>query len=250
MEMAVSMMRLDKLLTEMGEGTRQEVKKLIRKGQVSVNGTIVKIPDQKVNEQTATIRCQGRNVCYEPVVYYMMHKPAGVVSATEDKKEKTVLDLLERPVRTGVFPVGRLDKDTEGLLLLTNDGEFSHRLLSPKKHVDKTYEAVIDGIVGDEDVILFSRGVDIGDDTLTLPAVLKILEVDREKLRSEIAITIQEGRYHQIKRMFQAVGKGVRYLKRIRMGSLILDPQLKKGEVRRLTEEEIARLKGSSDKGD
>ena len=180
----------------------------------------------------------------------MMHKPAGVVSATDDKKEKTVLDLLERPVRTGVFPVGRLDKDTEGLLLLTNDGEFSHRLLSPKKHVDKTYEAVIDGIVGDEDVILFSRGVDIGDDTLTLPAVLKILEVDREKLRSEIAITIQEGRYHQIKRMFQAVGKEVRYLKRIRMGSLILDPQLKKGEVRRLTEEEIARLKGSSDKGD
>lgn len=250
MEMAVSMMRLDKLLTEMGEGTRQEVKKLIRKGQVSVNGTIVKIPDQKVNEQTATIRCQGRNVCYEPVVYYMMHKPAGVVSATEDKKEKTVLDLLERPVRTGVFPVGRLDKDTEGLLLLTNDGELSHRLLSPKKHVDKTYEAVIDGIVGDEDAILFSRGVDIGDDTLTLPAVLKILEVDREKLRSEIAITIQEGRYHQIKRMFQAVGKEVRYLKRIRMGSLILDPQLKKGEVRRLTEEEIARLKGSSDKGD
>lgn len=241
--MDVIMMRLDRILTEMGAGSRQEVKKLIRKGQVSVDGEIIKKPEVKVEEKTARIRCLGISYRYELYVYYMLHKPAGVVSATEDSKERTVLELLENPARKDLFPVGRLDKDTEGLLLLTNDGELAHRLLSPKKHVDKTYEAVISGIVTEEDAAAFARGVDIGDDTLTLPAVLEILNTDPEQNCSEISITIQEGRYHQIKRMFEAVGKHVVYLKRIRMGTLNLDPALPKGASRRLTEEEIDALK-------
>lgn len=241
--MDVIMMRLDRILTEMGAGSRQEVKKLIRKGQVSVNGEIIKKPEAKVEEKTARIRCLGISYRYELYVYYMLHKPAGVVSATEDSKERTVLELLENPARKDLFPVGRLDKDTEGLLLLTNDGELAHRLLSPKKHVDKTYEAVISGIVTEEDAATFAQGVDIGDDTLTLPAVLEILKTDPEQNSSEISITIQEGRYHQIKRMFEAVGKHVVYLKRIRMGTLNLDPALPKGASRRLTEEEIDALK-------
>lgn len=241
--MDVIMMRLDRILTEMGAGSRQEVKKLIRKGQVSVDGEVIKKPEAKVAEKTARIRCLDISYWYEPYVYYMLHKPAGVVSATEDPKERTVLDLMENPVRKDIFPVGRLDKDTEGLLLLTNDGELAHRLLSPKKHVDKTYEAVISGIVTEEDVDAFASGVDIGDDTMTLPAKLEIGKTDPEQNYSEISITIQEGRYHQIKRMFEAVGKRVVYLKRIRMGSLMLDPTLPKGASRRLTEEEIDALK-------
>lgn len=241
--MDVIMMRLDRILTEMGAGSRQEVKKLIRKGHVSVDGEVIKKPEAKVEEKTARIRCLDISYWYEPYVYYMLHKPAGVVSATEDPKERTVLDLMENPVRKDIFPVGRLDKDTEGLLLLTNDGELAHRLLSPKKHVDKTYEAVISGIVTEEDVDAFASGVDIGDDTMTLPAKLEIGKTDPEQNCSEISITIQEGRYHQIKRMFEAVGKRVVYLKRIRMGTLMLDPTLPKGASRRLTEEEIDALK-------
>lgn len=241
--MDVIMMRLDRILTEMGAGSRQEVKKLIRKGHVSVDGEVIKKPEAKVEEKTARIRCLDISYWYEPYVYYMLHKPAGVVSATEDPKERTVLDLMKNPVRKDIFPVGRLDKDTEGLLLLTNDGELAHRLLSPKKHVDKTYEAVISGIVTAEDVDAFASGVDIGDDTMTLPAKLEIRKIDPEQNCSEISITIQEGRYHQIKRMFEAVGKRVVYLKRIRMGSLMLDPTLPKGISRRLTEEEIDALK-------
>lgn len=248
--MDVIMMRLDRILTEMGAGSRQEVKKQIRTGQVRVNGQTVRKPETKVEETSAEIWCMGTLYRYEPFVYYMLHKPSGVVSATEDARERTVLDLLESPARTGLFPVGRLDKDTEGLLLLTNDGELAHRLLSPRKHVDKTYEAVIDGMVNDQDVKHFSSGMDIGDDTPTLPAVLSILHTDPEQKRSRVSITIQEGRYHQIKRMFEAVGKKVLYLKRIRMGPLELDPSLPKGQARRLTEEEIRALTDKADKGE
>lgn len=245
--MAVIMMRLDRILTEMGAGSRQDVKKMIRKGQVSVDGIIIKKPEIKICEDSAVICC-GITYRYEPYVYYMLNKPSGVVSATEDKKEQTVLDLLVKPVRTGLFPVGRLDKDTEGLLLITNDGELAHQLLSPKKHVDKTYEAVISGIVDEQDIRIFSQGIDIGDDSLTLPARLDILHTDCQQSLSQISITIQEGRYHQIKRMFLAVGKEVLYLKRIRMGPLFLDPKLENGSCRRLTEEEIHALKSLQEK--
>ena len=169
----------------------------------------------------------------------MLHKPSGVVSATKDKKEKTVLDLIEGQKRKDLFPVGRLDKDTEGLLLITNDGTLAHRLLAPGKHVDKVYYAKIDGKVTKEDVIRFSEGVDIGDEDLTLPAKLEILTSAEE---SQILLTIQEGRFHQVKRMFESVGKKVTYLKRMSMGSLILDENLKKGEYRPLTKEEIEKL--------
>ena len=169
----------------------------------------------------------------------MLHKPAGCVCATEDRKEKTVLSLVPEEYRKDLFPVGRLDKDTEGLLLLTNDGDLAHRLLAPKKHVDKTYYAKIEGQVTEQDVEAFREGIDIGDDKLTMPAVLEILHSSDI---SEIQVTIQEGRFHQIKRMFEAVGKKVLYLKRLTMGPLHLDPLLGPGEIRPLTEEEVKAL--------
>ena len=214
------MMRLDKYLCETGFGTRSQVKDLLKKGQVMVNGEVVKKPELKINETTDQILCQGKKASYQKNIYLMLHKPAGVVSATEDNREKTVLDLVRPEDRkNGLFPVGRLDKDTEGLLLLTDDGELAHRLLSPKKHVDKTYYAKIDGQVTEEHVKQFREGLDIGDDKKTLPAVLTILLSGPV---SEIEVTIHEGRFHQIKRMFEAVGCKVTYLKRLSMGSLVL----------------------------
>jgi 16S rRNA pseudouridine516 synthase len=171
-----------------------------------------------------------------------------VVSATEDKVSTTVLDLLKESRRKDLFPVGRLDKDTEGLLLVTNDGELAHRLLAPKKHVDKTYFAKIDGVVTDEDVASFETGLDIGEKNRTMPAKLVILHVDEEKETSEIRITIQEGKFHQVKRMFEAVGKTVTYLKRLSMGSLVLDEGLLPGEARRLTDEEVEGLRKEREK--
>lgn len=169
----------------------------------------------------------------------MLHKPAGVISATKDDRDKTVLDLITDKKRNDLFPVGRLDKDTEGLLLITNDGELAHRLLSPKKHVDKVYYAKVQGKVDESDVKAFADGVDIGDDTPVKNADLRILKSGEE---SEIELTITEGRFHQVKRMFHAVGKEVIYLKRLSMGSLALDKTLTKGEYRSLTEEEIKKL--------
>ena len=236
-------MRLDRLLGEMGIGTRSQIRKMAGKGLIQVNGQTIKTADIKVDPRKDSILAEGRPVRYVPYEYYMLNKPQDVVSATEDGRYPTVVELIDTAARKDLFPVGRLDVDTEGLLLLTNDGELAHRLLSPKKHVDKTYEAVISGIVTEEDAAAFARGVDIGDDTLTLPAVLEILKTDPEQNCSEISITIQEGRYHQIKRMFEAVGKRVVYLKRIQMGTLKLDPALPKGASRRLTEEEIDALK-------
>ena len=234
------MMRLDKYLCETGFGTRSQVKDLLKKGQVMVNGEVVKKPELKINETTDQILCQGEKASYQKNIYLMLHKPAGVVSATEDNREKTVLDLVRPEDRkNGLFPVGRLDKDTEGLLLLTDDGELAHRLLSPKKHVDKTYFAKIDGQVTEEHVKQFREGLDIGDEKKTLPAVLTILLSGPV---SEIEVTIHEGRFHQIKRMFEAVGCKVTYLKRLSMGSLVLDETLPPEEYRPLTEAELEGL--------
>ena len=234
------MMRLDKYLAEMGVGTRQEVKKQIRQGKAAVNGTVVKAADTKIDETSDEVTICGRNISYVSYEYYMLNKPAGVVSATEDRRDTTVIDLIKEKKRKDLFPVGRLDKDTEGLLLITNDGDLAHRLLAPKKHVDKKYYAKIEGTVTEEDVELFGKGVDIGEKRATLPSVLTILSSGEE---SEITLTIREGKFHQVKRMFEAVGKKVTYLKRLSMGSLVLDEKLLPGEYRKLTEQELTQLK-------
>lgn len=231
--------RLDKYLADMGKGTRSEVKKAISKGLVRVNNVIVKKPETKLDTDSDHVLFDGVLVGYAQHEYYMLNKPAGVISATEDKREKTVIDLIIERKRKDLFPVGRLDRDTEGLLLISNDGELAHRLLSPSKHVDKVYYAKIDGEVTIEDVEAFQQGVDIGEEKLTRPAKLRVL---KSGTQSEIELTICEGKFHQVKRMFQAVGKEVVYLKRLQMGALILDESLKPGEYRELTEQEIADL--------
>lgn len=232
-------LRLDKLLADMGVGTRSEVKQMIRKGQVCINGETAKKPEQKVDTGSDLVEVQGKAVSYRRYRYFLLHKPAGCVSATEDAREKTVLSLLPKELQKDLFPVGRLDKDTEGLLLLTNDGDLAHRLLSPKKHVDKTYYARIQGVVTDEDAKAFSEGVDIGDEKRTLPANLEIIKSDEE---SEILLTIHEGRFHQVKRMFEARGKKVVYLKRMTMGPLKLEQELEIGTYRELTRAELEAL--------
>ncbi len=236
------MMRLDKYLAEMGVGTRQEVKKQIRQGKAAVNGTVVKAADTKIDETSDEVTICGRNISYVSYEYYMLNKPAGVVSATEDRRDTTVIDLIKEKKRKDLFPVGRLDKDTEGLLLITNDGDLAHRLLAPKKHVDKVYYAKIDGMVTEEDVKRFAEGIDIGaeEEEMTRPAKLDIM---KSAEKSEIRLTIHEGKFHQVKRMFLAVGKEVTYLKRERMGTLCLDENLKPGEYRLLTEEEIENVR-------
>ncbi|PIC05454.1 rRNA pseudouridine synthase [Anoxybacillus flavithermus] len=240
------MLRIDKLLANMGYGTRKEVKKLLKSGVVKVDGTIVKDAKIHVDPKTQVVTVWEEEVEYKPFIYLMMNKPKGVISATEDAVEETVVDLLEEEDRIfDPFPVGRLDKDTEGLLLLTNDGQLAHQLLSPKKHVPKTYEAIIDGEVTEGDVAAFQRGVVLDDGYETKPADLVII---RSGLRSDVRITITEGKFHQIKRMFQAVGKRVIYLKRIQMGPIPLDETLEPGEYRELTDEEIALLKGEDKK--
>lgn len=233
------MIRLDKYLADMGVGTRSEVKNFIRRGMVTVDGAAASRPEQKIQPERQTVMVNGSQVCYVEFEYYMLNKPAGVVSAVTDTREKTVLDLLTGKKRKDLFPVGRLDKDTEGLLLITNDGELSHRLLSPSKHVDKTYFARIQGRATADDIRAFSEGIDIGDEKPALPAVLKILKTGDT---SEVEVTIQEGRFHQVKRMFEAVGKKVIYLKRLSMGSVVLDETLPPGGYRELTKEELERL--------
>lgn len=257
-------MRLDRFLTEMGKGSRSRIKQDVRKGLVQVNGQVIKAPDSKLDPETDQVTYAGTLVPYAAMEYYLLNKPAGYVSATEDRHEKTVLELIPERKRKDLFPVGRLDKDTEGLLLITNDGELAHRLLHPKRHVDKTYYAEVAGPLTGEMVRQFAEGVDIGDDTPTLPAVLKAaqrqkkyrdplgsrdqgVQVCREQPeeRQEIScveITLHEGRFHQIKRMFQAVGSEVLYLKRISMGPLCLDRELPIGKSRPLTEDEKAAL--------
>lgn len=233
------MIRLDKYLSEMGEGTRSEVKKYIRQGSVTVDGEVVTKPEEKVDETYQNICINGRNIGYDRFEYYMLHKPQGVVSATTDRQNKTVIDLIENRKRKDLFPVGRLDKDTEGLLLITNDGELAHRLLAPSHHVDKVYYAKVEGRVTAKTVQQFHEGLDIGKGEFAKPSRLKVL---KEDAISEIELTIQEGKFHQVKRMFRAVGMEVLYLKRLSMGSLVLDAELKPGEYRTLSQEEVERL--------
>lgn len=233
-------LRLDKFLTEMGMGSRSQVKTYISRGRVTVNGEIIKRPEYKLSPEKDIVNLDNERVNYAEYEYYMLNKPAGCVSATEDSRFPTVVSLIEDAARKDLFPVGRLDKDTEGLLLITNDGALSHELLSPKKHVAKTYYARIVGKVTGDDVKAFQEGLDIGEKKITKPAELVILKSDTE---SEIEVTITEGKYHQIKRMFEKVGKKVIYLKRLSMGSLKLDEKLSTGEYRPLTESELQALK-------
>ncbi|MGX6443093.1 pseudouridine synthase [Neobacillus sp. K501] len=234
-------MRIDKMLANLGYGSRKEVKQLLKSGAVKVDDVVVKDAKQHVDTNNQSVTLNGEVIEYKEFIYLMMNKPQGVLSATEDSVGETVIDLLELEDQVyEPFPVGRLDKDTEGLLLITNDGQLAHRLLSPKKHVPKTYFAVIDGEVTEEDITAFSKGVTLDDGYETKPGDLIIL---KSGIRSDIELTITEGKFHQVKRMFQAVGKRVVYLKRISMGPLPLDETLELGEYRELTEEEVELLK-------
>lgn len=226
--------RIDKILSNMGYGTRKEVKKLINSGMVEIDGNVVKDPGIQVEPVSQEVKVGGTRLFYKEFIYILMNKPQGVISATEDSRERTVVDLLSDEFKAfNPFPVGRLDKDTEGLLLLTNDGQLSHMLLSPKKHVPKTYIAKVMGRVSGKDVEAFSKGVTLEDGYKTMASQLEILERGSISL---VEITIYEGKFHQVKRMFQAVGKEVIYLKRISMGELKLDETLKPGCFRELYE--------------
>lgn len=238
-------MRLDKLLANMGFGTRSEVKRAVKQGRVTVNGAVVKDFGMTLDPESSDVRFDGEAVVYRETIYVMLNKPQGVVSATEDARDRTVIDLLDPEDRIlQPFPVGRLDKDTEGLLLLTNDGKLAHELLSPRKHVPKTYEALVRGDVDAEDQAAFKQGVTLEDGYETMPAELTIgdKEARPEGIHSRILLTIREGKFHQVKRMFEAVGKQVVYLKRVSMGPLRLDETLKLGEYRPLTEAELDAL--------
>lgn len=230
-------MRLDKLLAHAGFGTRKEVKDLLKKGHVQVNEKRVRDGGLKVKPETDEIVVNGERVQFAEFSYWMLNKPQGVISATEDKFDRTVLDLFKpEDKRQGLFPVGRLDKDTEGLLLITNDGELAHALLSPKKHVDKVYFAKVTDKLTQEDQTAFETGVVFLDGYEALPAKLEILAA------GEARVTIREGKFHQIKKMFEARGKKVTYLKREKMASLELDESLPLGAYRALTERELASL--------
>lgn len=233
-------MRLDKYLTNQGIGSRSQVKALIKSKKVFVNNVLENKPERHIDENNDIVSLDGVNLEYNKFYYYMLNKPPGVLTAVKDNNYKTVMDIMDVTPKEGLFPVGRLDKDTEGLLLITNDGELSHNLLSPKKHVNKTYYVELNGELIDSDIDLFAKGLDIGEKNITKPAKLEILSG-----RNRAYITITEGKYHQVKRMFQAIGLTVSFLKRISMGSLILDKNLKSGGYRKLTEEEISNLKSN-----
>lgn len=241
-------LRLDKVLTHMGYGSRSDIKKYVKQGLITVNGIRAKDSGMHVQPESDVILLEGEQIVYREFIYVMLHKPPGVVSATEDRRDRTVLDLLAPELLAfEPFPVGRLDKDTEGLLLLTNDGKLAHELLSPKRHVPKTYTALVSGDVGEEDMRQFAKGVTLDDGYVTLPGELTVLDKEQqgEEVLSRIELTIHEGKFHQVKRMFESVGKKVLYLKRNRMGNLSLDPSLKLGEYRELTNDELGLLKGN-----
>lgn len=293
----MAQIRLDKFLANAGCGTRTEVKQLLKKGLVTVNGEVLLRPEIKIDDTADRVSCQGKDVSPACFYYYMLNKPAGYLSATRDDRQPVVLDLMKEPGKEGLFPVGRLDIDTEGLLLLTNDGALAHGLLAPGRHVEKTYLALLDGPLTEEDCRKFEEGLDIGEKRMTMPARLvypaeadvaalrweknpgkagtRLMEEQRKESFSRIRrydeeasresgsqdgdglpkesgsfagefwarVTVCEGKYHQVKRMFEAVGRSVRYLKRVSMGSLRLDPALASGEYRRLTREEIEGLR-------
>lgn len=233
--------RLDKIIASAGRFSRREVKQLVREGRVLVEGKAAKSAEEKVDPLAVCITVNGEKLSYREHTWVMLHKPAGVLSATEDGRGKTVLDLLAPEYRKiGLFPVGRLDKDTEGLLLLTDDGALAHELLAPKKHVDKVYFTRVDGVLTEEDCAAFARGMTLGDGLVCLPAGLEIL---RAQEQSEALVTLREGKFHQIKRMLACLGKPVVYLKRLSMGPLSLDASLAPGEYRLLTDEEVESLR-------
>lgn len=242
---AERMLRLDKFLCEMNIGSRSQVKLYLKQGLVTVNGEIITKPETKVDENKDEVAFKGASCRYRRYVYYMLNKPQDIVSATKDNLNVTVTELLKDTGYMDLFPVGRLDKDTEGLLLMTNDGALAHDLLSPKKHVKKVYFARLERALTEEDVRLLEQGVDIGEEKYTLPARVEILPDQC------IHLTITEGKFHQVKRMLNAVGNNVLYLKRVVMGSLRLDEGLRPGEYRELTTEEIQCLKqkGCGEKG-
>ncbi len=232
------MQRLDKVLVETGRWSRKEAKELIRRGQVLVNGVVIRQPERKIEPEAAALTVRGEQISWNRYCYLMMNKPAGVLTATKDREQKTVLDLLPTALRRqGVVPVGRLDKDTEGLLLLTNDGVLAHQLLSPRYRVKKCYLVATDGTVDQEDVTAFRGGMVLRDGTQCLPAELEALEA------GYCLVTLREGKYHQVKRMLAACGKPVRALKRLSIGALKLDDTLEAGHWRELTEEKVRGLK-------
>jgi len=265
------------MLGNLGYGTRSSIKLWIKQGAVKVNGIVVKDHGMQIRPNEDTVSLNGETIRYRDTVYVLLHKPAGVVSATEDRRDRTVIDLLDEDLTVlSPFPVGRLDKDTEGLLLITNDGKLSHELLSPRKHVPKTYRALVAGDVGLEDAAAFENGVELDDGYVTMPAQLRVLATAGlgeeggmravepgdaaemsavmgfapadsgavpQRTLSWIELTIHEGKFHQVKRMFEAVGKKVLYLRRVSMGPLRLDPGLAPGEWRELTEEELDSLR-------
>lgn len=242
-------LRLDKFLADMGKGTRSRLKEDIRKGRIFVNGEVVKNADKKIRIPQDIVLFDGKPVSYVTMEYYMLNKPQGVLSATEDKRRRTVLDLIDQKKRKDLFPVGRLDADTEGLLLITNDGALSHKLLAPKSHVDKVYFARCAGKVPKSAVSSFAEGLLLPDGLQCLPAVLNILsvtetgETENKETATEVLLTIREGKFHQVKRMMEAVGCPVLFLKRLSMGPLVLDESLKPGEYRPLTKQELELLK-------
>lgn len=253
-------MRLDKFLSEMGIASRKETREYAKKGRIKVNNAIVKVSDYKIDAEKDIVTFDGRTIAYEQFEYYMLNKPAGVVSATVDNNDRTVIDLIDSERKKDLFPVGRLDKDTVGLLIITNDGELAHSLLSPVKHIDKKYFARVEGIITEEHIKRFKEGLKLKDGTLTKPAQLEIIksgnvksdnaksdnpksENEKSSNISEVEITICEGKYHQIKRMIACVEGKVIYLKRLSMGRLELDENLREGEYRRLTEDEIKCLR-------
>ena len=229
--------RIDKVLSNLGYGSRSELKKICKNGLVKVNGKVINNPGVQVDVENDEIIFDGEKVTYKEFIYLMLNKPDGYISATFDKRDPIVLDLIDKEdLVFEPFPVGRLDKETEGLLVLTNDGQLAHRVLSPKKHVPKTYYAKIEGVVTEDDIKAFAKGVTLDDGYETMPAELVILKSDEI---SEIELTIHEGKFHQVKRMFESVDKKVIYLKRLSMGKLQLDKNLALGEYRELTDEEI-----------
>ena len=233
-------MRLDKFLANSGIGTRKEVKDILKNKKISVNDTFVKDGKIQIDEEKDIVKYEDKIIYYKPFVYIMMNKPAGVISATEDNHHKTVIDLLNDEYRTyDIFPVGRLDIDTEGLLLLTNDGVLSHNLLSPKKHVDKKYYVKIANSLSDDDIKMLENGIKLEENFVTKKAKIEIIDKDEDIEVNSVFITISEGKFHQVKRMFKFVENEVLYLKRVKMGKLLLPEDLKLGEYRELSEEEM-----------
>ena len=234
--------RIDKILANLGFGTRKEIKAVVKNGEVKINGTVIKDSSVKIDPDKSTIEVGGNVVEYKKNIYLLMNKPQGVVSATFDNYDETVIDILEPEYQAfKPFPVGRLDKDTEGLLLITNDGELNHRMISPKNHVDKVYYAEIDKYLDERDVNRFKKGIQLKDGYKCLPGKLHIIESNEDGAKVEV--TIQEGKFHQVKRMFNALGKNVVYLKRIKFGPIELDEDLNLGQYRELSKNEIENIK-------